>query len=104
LTRDEKAKNLEQTNKLQLVLRIKNIIRKIQGYYKQIKTTEFFKMNTAGGSANTGGDDYVDKGVSAIEQKLGKPQNRALNEKITDALRSAYEKLTGKKVSSKISN
>ncbi|KAF2846033.1 hypothetical protein T440DRAFT_472191 [Plenodomus tracheiphilus IPT5] len=31
-------------------------------------------------------------------------QNRAMSEKITDGMRKAYEKVTGKKVNSKFSN
>lgn len=48
------------------------------------------------------GDDYVDKGLSAIQKKLGMSSNRATNEKLTDAGRGFYEKQTGKKVSSKV--
>ncbi|KAJ6477937.1 hypothetical protein C8R47DRAFT_1323286 [Mycena vitilis] len=51
-----------------------------------------------------GQEDYVDKGLDFIEKKLGHTQNRNTNEKITDAAREQYEKLTGKPVSSKISN
>ncbi|KAJ7673659.1 hypothetical protein DFH06DRAFT_1467154 [Mycena polygramma] len=51
-----------------------------------------------------GQEDYVDKGLDFIEKKLGHTQNRGVNEKITDAAREQYEKLTGKPVSSKISN
>ncbi|KAF2433723.1 hypothetical protein EJ08DRAFT_694208 [Tothia fuscella] len=49
-------------------------------------------------------DDYGDKALSMGQKKLGMKENKALNEKITDTLRGFYEKFTGKKVSSKISN
>lgn len=49
-----------------------------------------------------GGDDYVDKGLSMIQKKLGMSSNRQTNEKITDSGRAFYEKRTGKKVSSKV--
>ncbi|KAL8741448.1 MAG: hypothetical protein Q9190_005948 [Brigantiaea leucoxantha] len=60
--------------------------------------------------------DYLDKALDAAEKKIpGKAgerfqgpdaakKNRAMNEKITDALRKGFEKLTGKKVPSKVSN
>lgn len=48
------------------------------------------------------GDDYVDKGLSAIQKKMGMQSNRETNERMTDAGRDFYEKQTGKKVSSKV--
>ncbi|KAJ7914703.1 hypothetical protein B0H13DRAFT_1711932 [Mycena leptocephala] len=60
--------------------------------------------NTSTGMQSTGNEDYVDKGLDALERKEGIPDNRATNEKITDAARGAYEKVTGGNVSSKISN
>ncbi|KAL9603683.1 MAG: hypothetical protein Q9219_001002 [cf. Caloplaca sp. 3 TL-2023] len=60
--------------------------------------------------------DYLDKALDAVEKKLpGKAgqrfqgpdaaqKNRAMNEKITDAIRKAIEKVTGKKMPSKVSN
>lgn len=48
------------------------------------------------------GDDYVDKGLSMIQKKLGMSSNKATNEKLTDQGRALYEKQTGKKVSSKV--
>jgi len=48
--------------------------------------------------------DYLDKAVDAIQKKTGTTQSRSTNEKITDTLRGFYEKITGKKVSPKISN
>ena len=62
-------------------------------------------MNNQGG--NPGGADnrdYLDKGLDAVEKKFGgqrfagpdAPQkNRAMNEKITDAIRKGIEKITG---------
>jgi len=63
-------------------------------------------MDTTGNAAAPAGqkDDYGDKALSMAQKKLGMKENKALNEKITDGLRGLYEKLTGKKVSPKISN
>eukprot|EP00249_Psilotum_nudum_P036583 c8094_g1_i1 orf=74-316(+) len=49
-------------------------------------------------------EDYVDKGMDAVQKKFGFQQSRETNERITDAGRDMYEKQTGKKVSDKISN
>ncbi|KAI0031117.1 hypothetical protein K488DRAFT_38541, partial [Vararia minispora EC-137] len=54
-----------------------------------------------GGQQN---EDYVDKGLDSFERKEGIPQNRALNERITDAAREKFENVTDKNVPSKISN
>ncbi|OAL04728.1 hypothetical protein IQ06DRAFT_374097 [Phaeosphaeriaceae sp. SRC1lsM3a] len=54
--------------------------------------------------------DYLDKAFGAGAKKFGGAQgqkiagNRGMSEKITDGMRKAFEKVTGKKVSSKISN
>jgi hypothetical protein len=64
--------------------------------------------NTNGAGANQ--RDYLDKGLDAAEKKYGGSwgQNteghRAMNEKITDGARDMFEKATGKKVPSKVSN
>ena len=45
--------------------------------------------------------DYLDKGLDAAQKKFGGQKfadpnkNRAMNEKITDAIRKAFEKVTG---------
>lgn len=54
--------------------------------------------------ANTGAEDYADKGLDFIEQKTGHSLGRDTNEKITDGARGMFEKLTGKKVPEKFSN
>lgn len=64
-------------------------------------------MSGSGSSSGAGQpagqkEDYVDKGLDAGEKKFGMPQNRAANEKITDAGRGMYEKQTGKNVSDKV--
>lgn len=64
-------------------------------------------MSGSGSSSGAGQpagqkEDYVDKGLDAGEKKFGMPQNRAANEKITDAGRGMYEKQTGKQVSDKV--
>ncbi|KAM0710478.1 hypothetical protein Q7P35_002841 [Cladosporium inversicolor] len=59
-----------------------------------------------------GKEDFLDKALDKVEQMAGKKsghavnpgQYRAQNEKITDKLRGMFEKATGKKVPSKISN
>lgn len=64
----------------------------------------------AGAAAGAGKEDYLDKAFNAGAKKFGGAQgqkisqNRALSEKITDGMRKAYEKATGKKVNPKISN
>ncbi|KAG9200282.1 hypothetical protein G6514_007495 [Epicoccum nigrum] len=60
--------------------------------------------------AGAGQQDYLDKAFAVGAKKFGGAQgqkiagNRAMSEKITDGLRGAYEKLTGKKVNPKYSN
>ncbi|KZF24693.1 hypothetical protein L228DRAFT_267005 [Xylona heveae TC161] len=51
-------------------------------------------------------EDYVDKGLDAVEKKYGHGQtlDRSTNEKITDGARGVFEKFTGKKVPEKFSN
>lgn len=67
--------------------------------------------NTQNTNVNTGNEDYVDKGLDAVEKKfggqygLGDPaKNRSVNEKITDGARNLFEKATGKNVPEKFSN
>ncbi|KAF4549363.1 Hypothetical protein D9617_22g067090 [Elsinoe fawcettii] len=50
--------------------------------------------------------DYGDKGLDSIERKAGQDPNklRQINEKVTDSVRGAFEKSTGKKVPEKVSN
>ncbi|MCJ1386765.1 hypothetical protein MMC17_009891 [Xylographa soralifera] len=73
-------------------------------------------QNPAQGSASAaqdagqGGEDYMDKALDAVEKKFGgagfqdPSAHRAMNEKITDAIRNFFEKITGKKVPAKFSN
>ncbi|KAJ9490545.1 hypothetical protein VN97_g2725 [Penicillium thymicola] len=49
-------------------------------------------------------DDYVDKAFAAGVKKSGYNLDRSTQEKITDGAREAYEKVTGKPVSDKVSN
>ncbi|KZV77368.1 hypothetical protein PENSPDRAFT_679540 [Peniophora sp. CONT] len=65
-------------------------------------STEQTQNNT--GMQSTGNEDYGDKGLDAIEKKEGLPENRGLNEKITDGARGAFEKETGVDVPDKFSN
>ncbi|GAO13530.1 uncharacterized protein UV8b_05803 [Ustilaginoidea virens] len=53
---------------------------------------------------NAGQQDYVDKAFDYGTKKSGHPMDRNTQEKITDAGRGVYEKVTGKKVNPKISN
>lgn len=62
-------------------------------------------------NVNTGNEDYLDKGLDAVEKKfggqygLGDPaKSRSVNEKITDGARNLFEKATGKNVPEKFSN
>ncbi|KAF2121834.1 hypothetical protein BDV96DRAFT_639918 [Lophiotrema nucula] len=55
-------------------------------------------------SNNAGQQDYGDKGVDAAEKKFGLPQNRGVNEKVTDGARDYIEKATGKDIPDKFSN
>ncbi|OAA43717.1 hypothetical protein NOR_04292 [Metarhizium rileyi] len=58
------------------------------------------------GAQAQGGEqkDYVDKAFGMAASKSGHNIDANTQEKITDAGRSAYEKATGSKVDSKISN
>ncbi|KAH6624980.1 hypothetical protein B0J18DRAFT_429842 [Chaetomium sp. MPI-SDFR-AT-0129] len=63
----------------------------------------------AGAGANAGANagehkDYGDKVFDAVAKKSGHNVNANTAEKITDGARGLFEKATGKKVSSKISN
>ncbi|KAL8786300.1 MAG: hypothetical protein Q9195_008260 [Heterodermia aff. obscurata] len=54
-------------------------------------------------------EDYLDKGLDAVEKKFGQgkidpAKERSLNEKITDKATGLFEKATGKDVPDKISN
>merc|ERR1711964_514648 len=52
-----------------------------------------------------GGQDYVDKGINSVQDKLGMDKDHKYDkyeEKATDLARGQYEKSTGKKVSSKV--
>ncbi|CAD6581620.1 MAG: hypothetical protein ASARMPREDX12_000612 [Alectoria sarmentosa] len=54
-------------------------------------------------------EDYLDKGLDAVEKKFGQgkvdPQKeRGVNEKVTDKARGMFEKATGKQVTEKFSN
>ncbi|CAO1627409.1 unnamed protein product [Jaminaea pallidilutea] len=55
-------------------------------------------------AANTGGSgqdapmDYLDKAVNAGMDKSGHHQNRGTVEKVSDGIRSAFKKATGKDV------
>ncbi|OAL54859.1 hypothetical protein IQ07DRAFT_640332 [Pyrenochaeta sp. DS3sAY3a] len=67
-------------------------------------------MNTNPAATGSGDKDYVDKALESAERKFGGAHgaklagNRSMNEKITDKARAFFEKITGKKVPSKISN
>jgi len=57
-----------------------------------------------GNSGSNQNEDYGDKALDFIEKKTGHTLGRDTNEKITDGVRNQFEKMTGKTVSSKISN
>ncbi|CAF9907141.1 hypothetical protein IMSHALPRED_005449 [Imshaugia aleurites] len=58
------------------------------------------------GGAGVADEDYMDKGLDAVEKKFGADTSklRATNEKITDFVRKMIEKVTGKKMPAKWSN
>jgi len=61
------------------------------------------------GQAGQPKEDYLDKGVDAIEKKFGQgkidpAKSRSMNEKVTDKARDMFEKATGKNVPDKFSN
>ncbi|EMD00325.1 hypothetical protein BAUCODRAFT_30808 [Baudoinia panamericana UAMH 10762] len=64
------------------------------------------------GAASGQKEDYLDKGLDAIEKKVGQQSGhnmdstkmRGTNEKITDKARDMFEKATGKNVPDKFSN
>ncbi|KAL7924802.1 hypothetical protein ACQKWADRAFT_285990 [Trichoderma austrokoningii] len=49
-------------------------------------------------------EDYVDKAFGMGSKKAGYNIDRSTQEKITDAGRDVYEKVTGKQVNPKVSN
>ncbi|CAK7199850.1 hypothetical protein SEUCBS139899_002536 [Sporothrix eucalyptigena] len=59
--------------------------------------------NNAAGAAGQK-EDYGDKAFDFIAKKTGHNVDRNTSEKITDGARTAFEKLTGKKVDPKYSN
>ncbi|EON66994.1 hypothetical protein W97_06110 [Coniosporium apollinis CBS 100218] len=69
-------------------------------------------MNNQGntGGPSGGKDDFLDKGLTAVQKKYGGAKfsdpnkNKATNEKITDKARSMFEKTTGMKVPKWLSN
>jgi hypothetical protein len=66
-------------------------------------------MNNPNQGGASGGQDYLDKAFNAGAKKFGGQgqkiaANRGMSEKITDGMRKAYEKVTGKKVNPKYSN
>jgi len=61
------------------------------------------------GQAGQPKEDYLDKGVDALEKKFGQGKvdpvkSRGMNEKVTDKARDMFEKATGKNVPDKFSN
>ncbi|KAI5361616.1 hypothetical protein Slin15195_G127310 [Septoria linicola] len=69
-------------------------------------------MSAPAGQPGAPKEDYADKGLDAIEKKLGTTTGhnvdpvkmRSTNEKITDKARGMFEKATGKHVPDKVSN
>ncbi|KAJ6556056.1 hypothetical protein B0H19DRAFT_1151859 [Mycena capillaripes] len=71
---------------------------------KELLSNNSGSNNNTSTQGNQGSEDYVDKGLDAVEKKEGIPDNRGVNEKITDGARGEFENVTGDNVSSKISN
>ncbi|KAF2144738.1 uncharacterized protein K452DRAFT_316670 [Aplosporella prunicola CBS 121167] len=67
-------------------------------------------MNSSSNQNQNQNEDYLDKGLDAAEKKWGgsmgqdTQKHRAMNEKITDTARDAFESKTGKHVPEKFSN
>ncbi|ERF75843.1 hypothetical protein EPUS_01209 [Endocarpon pusillum Z07020] len=62
-------------------------------------------MNNQGQAPAGQKEDYGDKAAAFINKNTGgHVKDKKMMEKITDGLRSAYEKATGKKVNPKYSN
>ncbi|EUC32573.1 hypothetical protein COCCADRAFT_5757 [Bipolaris zeicola 26-R-13] len=65
---------------------------------------------TSNNNNNQQKEDYLDKGLDAVEKKYGGASTedtqryRGVNEKITDGARNMFEKATGKDVPDKFSN
>ncbi|KAI4754341.1 hypothetical protein E4T52_13481 [Aureobasidium sp. EXF-3400] len=59
-----------------------------------------------GNPAAGGQEDYLDKGMDALEKKQGQDPSklRSVNEKVSDTGRGMFEKATGKNVPDKVSN
>ncbi|OQD70228.1 hypothetical protein PENDEC_c025G05574 [Penicillium decumbens] len=69
------------------------------------KAADGLKGKESSSTQNNAGDqDYADKAFGFAASKSGHNVDRSTEEKITDAGRNAYEKMTGKKVDPKISN
>ncbi|KAG5930010.1 hypothetical protein E4U53_002317 [Claviceps sorghi] len=68
------------------------------------KAADSLKGGSAQGAEGEQKQDYVDKAFSMGAKKTGHEVDPGTQEKITDSGREAYEKLTGSKVNSKISN
>lgn len=68
------------------------------------KAKDVMGGSSSSGQPAAGGqkEDYGDKGLDAVEKKMGMSQNRETNEKITDAGRGLYEKQSGKPVNPKV--
>ncbi|KAF5512207.1 hypothetical protein CGCA056_v012730 [Colletotrichum aenigma] len=64
----------------------------------------FKSSNNQAQAAGQSKEDPVDKAFDFASKKAGHDMPRSTDEKITDAGRNMYEKVTGKKVNPKISN
>ncbi|KAI4286356.1 MAG: hypothetical protein L6R35_004391 [Caloplaca aegaea] len=63
------------------------------------------KNPPAASGGGGGQDDYLDKGISAAEQRMGAGNvSEGTNEQITDKGREMFEKSTGKDIPDKVSN
>ncbi|KAK5789921.1 hypothetical protein VI817_007208 [Penicillium citrinum] len=69
------------------------------------------KESSSGSSGSAGQEDYLDKGLDALESKFGggkvdphSDKMRQTNEKITDGAREQFEKSTGYEAISRVSH
>ncbi|KAH1522874.1 hypothetical protein KXX29_009365 [Aspergillus fumigatus] len=82
---------------------------KLAGLASKLGGSQSTPANQTQGEPQSQQEDLLDKGLDALEQRLGggkidPAQLRSTNEKITDAAREQFEKATGYKVPEKFSN
>ncbi|EAW21101.1 uncharacterized protein NFIA_062620 [Aspergillus fischeri NRRL 181] len=82
---------------------------KLSGLASKLGGSQSTSANQTQGEPQRQQEDFVDRGLDALEQRFGggkidTAKMRSTNEKITDAAREQFEKATGYKVPEKFSN